>query len=380
MSKKITKSLTVIVFVILIFGISIVNLIKKDKAFSESENRYLEQMPTFSMNTLLDGSFIKAFEDYTTDQFLWRDGFIGVKTTTEFGMGKKDTNGVYFADDGYLIAKHDDFDETQIAKNIKFLSEFTSKTQSILGEKNVSVMIVPTASEVLTDKLPPLANDFDQTGLITEITDNLGTVAVPNILKTLTQCSHEDIYYKTDHHWTTLGAFYSYRAWCDAVGIAGHTIDDYTKILVTDEFYGTVYSKARLINTKPDSIYRFDPVFDASYSVEYNMGERTTDTLYSDEFLEKRDKYSYFLGGNNPIVKITSNNKNGKKLVLIKDSFGHSIAPLLANDFEEVHMLDLRYINISVQDYIKQNGITDALVLYNTVNFATDTNIFKITR
>ena len=108
------------------------------------------------------------------------------------------------------------------------------------------------------------------------------------------------------------------------------------------------------------------------------MGQKITDTLYELNFLNKKDKYSIFLNGNNPLVKIESSNKNGKNLLTIKDSFANSFAPFVANDFETVHMIDLRHFNMSVEEYIIDNNITDALVLYNTMNFAQDMNMLNL--
>lgn len=380
MKQKIIKSMTMIVFIVLIFGVTIANLLTPDKSFSESENRYLEQNPEFTIDGLIDGSYAVKVEKYKTDQFIGRDEFIGVKTYTEYLMGKKDTSGVFFAADDYLIEKHENLDQNQIDKNIKYLVGFTDETVGLLGKSHVSVMIVPTASEVLSDKLPPLATSFDQGKLISDIKNSVGDVTFPDLNATLKENSSQDIYYKTDHHWTTLGAYYAYREWCDATSNEGHLIEEFDVEKVSDSFYGTVYSKANLPSTKPDEMFAFMPKFPVEYVVDYNMGDKITETLYDDEFLEKRDKYAYYLGGNHPIVEISSSNKNGKKMLLIKDSYGHSMAPFLANDFEEVHMLDLRYLNMSIQDYIKDNQITDVMVLYNTITFAKDSNIFKMTK
>lgn len=378
MKDKIARYMTVVVFSVLILGFTVANLLTKDIAFSESENRYLQQKPKFTFERLISGKYAEEVEKYKTDQFIMRDDFIGLKTQADYLSGKKDTNGVFFAKDGYLIEKHEVTNPDQLTKNIGFISQFADKATALLGKEHVSVMIVPTAGNILTDKLPAYATDFDQNPLLDEIATMNATV--PDLRKALSAHKSEDIYYKTDHHWTTLGAYYAYRVWCDATGTAGHTLDDFTKEAVTDEFYGTIYSKARLYSTKPDTIHRYLPKEHASFTVTYNQGEKVMDTLYQDEFLKKRDKYSYFLGGNNPVVKIESENQNGKKVLLIKDSYAHSIAPFFANDFSEVHMLDLRYLNFSVEEYIKSEGITDVVVLYNTINFAKDSNVFKATR
>lgn len=381
--QKIAKYMTVIVFASLIFLVTIINLFTPDKGFSESENRYLQKQPTFTFDNLLAGKFTADFETYMTDQFVWRDGFIGVKTQAEYIVGKKDSNGVYFASDGYLIEKHDikDIDYALLDRNIKRLYEFTETTSQKLGDNKVSVMLIPTSSNVLKNTLPPFTSGFDQDSVIDEIKNGLPNNGIfVDLRDTLTEHSNEYIYYKTDHHWTSNGAYYAYKEWSNRLGINGYSKDDFNINPVTESFYGTVYTKARLVSTKPDTIYTYVPKTNPQYSVEYNLGERTENTLYADKYLTKRDKYAYFLNGNNPIVKIISPNKNSKKLLIIKDSFSHSFAPFVVNDFEEVHMLDLRYLNISIQDYIDEHKITDALFMFNTINFAKETTLINLNK
>lgn len=378
--KQKYKLIPMIVFLVLVFGVTILNFCKADVGFSQSENRYLAKAPIFSWKELFSGKFTKDVETYITDQFVWRDELIGIKTQTDFLSGKKDTNGVYFAKNGYLVEKHDnaDIDFERLALNKDKLYSFVDKSVGKLGNDHVSVMIVPTASNVLTKFLPSFASGFDQNRMIDDIKANLPSGKFVDVRSTLSSNQDKDIYYKTDHHWTSNGAFIAYRKWCDSVGIKGNAAVDFEIKSVTDQFFGTVYTKARLFSTKADSILQYTPKFSATYSVDYNDGERVTDTLYNSDYLDKRDKYAYFLSGNNPIVKITSNSSNEKKLLLVKDSFAHSFAPFAVNDFSEVHMLDLRYLNISLQKYIVENAITDVLFLFNTINFAKEKALYSL--
>lgn len=366
----------------MIFIISIMNFIKPDKVFSESENRFLEKKPKFSWEALFNKTYTADIEKYITDQFIWRDIFVGIKTQAEHLLGKKDTNGVYFSKDDYLIEKHDTtkIDQDLLNRNIDRLYEFMDTTSKKLGNENISVMLVPTSSNILKDKLPSYATQFDQDLMLDSIKEGIKYGKFIDVRQLLNSNSKEYIYYKTDHHWTTLGAYYGYLAWCNEMSINAMKQEDFDVKIASIDFYGTIYSKARLRTTKPDTIYTYIPKAPLTYGVDYNQGSNLTDTLYENNFLDKRDKYSLFLGGNNPLVKITSSNKNGKKLLLIKDSYAHCFAPFIANEFEEVHMIDLRYVNISLQSYIDENNITDALLLYNTINFATESNILKLNK
>lgn len=382
MKQKLIKSMNVVIFVGIVFIISILNFIKTDKVFSESENRFLAKNPEFSFEALFNGKYTSAVEKYITDQFILRDVFVGVKTQTEYFSGRKDTNGVYFCKDGYLIEKHDNakIDQRLLNRNIERLYEFMKNTSDKLGHNSVSVMLVPTASNVLKDKLPAYATQFDQDKMLDTIKQGLKQGKFIDVRPVLGEHSDEDIYYKTDHHWTTNGAYYAYVAWCDEIGIEAMKKEEFDIKIATKEFYGTIYSKARLVSTKPDVIYTYIPKESMTYKVNYNMESKITDTLYEEQFLNKRDKYALFLGGNNPVVQINSLINNGKKLLIIKDSFAHSFAPFVANDFEQVYMLDLRYVNMSIKSFMDENYITDVMVLYNTINFATETSLIKLNK
>ena len=239
-------------------------------------------------------------------------------------------------------------------------------------------MLIPTAAEILTSQLPAYAPGYEQVKAFETLKEKIPESCYVDSTQTLKEHQNEYIYYKTDHHWTTLGAYYGYRAYCDKVGIEGLTQDAFDVLVATDEFLGTIYSKANLPSTHADTIHYYQPKTPKSYTVDYNLGEKQTDTLYDQSFLEERDKYSFFLGGNNALVEITSENKNGKTLLLIKDSFAHSMVPFLVNDYETILMVDLRYYNGQMSKLIEDNNVTDALVLYNFSTLASDTSIMKI--
>lgn len=382
MKNRIVRLLTPAVFLALLFGFALANLLTPDRAFSESENRLLQQRPAFSFDALLDGSFAAEVEGWISDQFWGRDRFIGWKTGVDYLVGKRDANGVYFAADGYLIEKHDaaSLNREQQAKNIARLQSFVNRAAESLGEAHVRVMIVPTAAETLKEKLPAFAAEFSQPELFAAVQSGIPAECWVELLEPMAAHREEYLYYKTDHHWTTLGAYYGYRAWCESVSVPGLTDADFHRRQVSDSFYGTLYSKARLATTKPDQMQVYLPRQEQSYQVDYNMGEKQTQTLYAEEYLSKRDKYSYYLGGNNALVTIKSDLQNGKKLLLVKDSYAHSMVPFLVNEFEEIAMIDLRYFNQPLSEFMEQNAFTDLLVLYNAVTFSEDLGVMKMDR
>lgn len=366
-------------FLVLVFGISIASMVNPVRAFSENENRYLAQSPEFSLKRLYSGEFTSDYETFITDQFVARDTWIGLKTMTERAMQKQDINGVYFGKDGYLIEKHSDadIDQETADRNAGRLVDFVKKYSELLGEDRVHAMIVPTASEILKDKLPPFAAGYDQETYVEQIASQLPENSLVNVGQVLKNHSSEYIFYRTDHHWTSLGAFYAYQEWAAACGFQPMAEEDFEIETVTDEFYGTIYSKVN-VDVKPDEIKLYRTGL--PYSVIYNMDGKVKDGLYDWEKLETKDKYAVYLGGNNALVQIDTQAGNGRKLLIIKDSFAHSFAPFAVNHFEQTYMVDFRYFNMPISKFIEQNGITDILVLYNAVNFATDNNTLSFTK
>jgi hypothetical protein len=381
MDKKNQPLMTTMVFLLFVFGFSIVNIVSPDQIFSEAENRYLATMPSFSFEKLLAGKFTEEYETYVTDQFVFRDQWTNVKTLYELSLQKKDNNGVYFGKDGYLLGKHDEalVDREQLSKNFLRLSAFLDRCARELGDDRVSLLMVPTSSAVLKEKLPLFATGFDEKEMLDVQKNEMQKGSFVDAFDALFKHRDNDIFYKTDHHWTSLGAYFAYQKWCEAVNMTSLGMEELEKQVLTNEFYGTYYAKANLYTLAPDSIWTYVPKKKAAYLVTYNLGERVRDTLYDLDALKKRDRYTVFLSGNNPLVKIETDIKNGRKILMVKDSFAHTFAPFVVNHFEEVHMIDLRYYNMSISDYMKENGITDVLVLYNTINFAKDTHLYKLT-
>lgn len=382
--RKETQAIIIcLVFLVMLFGISVASMVNPVKAYSENENRYLVQKPEFSVETLINGKYTADYEEFITDQFVERDRWIGIKTITELAVLKQDINGVFIGKDGYLIEKHNDndMDKEQLAKNQERLTKFITEYGEELGEDRVKVLIVPTASDILTDKLPPFAPGFDQDKMMDEMKNdinNKGSYFV-DLRDTLKEHNDEYIYYKTDHHWTSLGAYYSYVEWAKSCGIEPLSQDEFKIEKVTDEFLGTVFSKVNR-KVEPDSIYLYNPIKDMDYKLIYNQGEKETDTLYDREKLKEKDKYSVFMGGNNAVVQVDTNHKNGRRLLVIKDSFAHSMVPFSVNHFEKTFMVDFRYFKAGISQYIEENKITDILVLYNTINFAKDKNLGPLTK
>lgn len=378
--KKKEAIITIAVFLVLLFGLTIWNLLTPDREFSYNENKYLDQMPSFTLEKLLNGKWQSEFESYITDQFIGRDTWVELNVMTERGIGKKDVNGVLFADDHYMIQmyKPQDVDPELAAKNLDRLHQFVEKSTEMVGADHTSVMLVPTASEVLSDKLPSFAEGmlYDQKELLRQAKEQVGEEAWIDVQSVLDQHKEEYIFYRTDHHWTMTGAFYAYQQWMSQKGYGTVNLDDYEQVTLSEEFLGTTYSKAPTESAKADTMLYFEKNPQQEYTVYLEGSEEGHNGLYDPAKLQEKDKYASYLYGNNGLVEIQGGEKNGRVLLIIKDSYAHSLGTLAAQDFEKVYLIDPRYFLQDVWQFAEENQVTDTLFLFNTMNFVQESYLY----
>lgn len=351
------------------------NIMLPDKAFSESENRVLEQAPRFSLDKLLEGKFTSDYEKYLADQFAWRDFWIGVKSDVERAAGKRESNGVYLGKDGYLLQEFHQPDRQSIQDKAEAINAFAASAPDL----HKYFMLAPGAVKILEDKLPPCAPVDDQLISINKFRDSLDrSIKYVDVNEVLSGHKNEQIFYKTDHHWTTKGAYYAYEELGRAMGFTPHAQNYFEIKRVTASFYGAIYSKGGFRHLQPDAIELYLPKEDERCRVEYRDENKTRDSLYVWENLNKKDKYTVFLGGNQSLIKITTNAQNEKSLLVIKDSFANCLIPFLAGHYRHIYVVDLRYFTDDLQNLIKSDGIGDLLILYNANTFFEDTSIERI--
>lgn len=374
MEKK-NAYVSVVIFVLMIMTFTVLSLLKPDTAYSESEKRYLAKKPEASVKTIFDGTYTSDYEKYVTEQFVFRDEFIYAKTLCEIAAGKKDINGVYLAKDKYLIEVHPDSDinETLAFRNADRMTEFLNSLNENDDIKSVRAMIVPTAGMILSDKLPRYAQTYDQNKIIDYMKNGLAQNFI-DVRDILSLHNDEYIYYRTDHHWTTYGAYLAYTKYADSVGLEAYSQDEFNIKNVCDVFLGTLYAKIHYA-PQSDVIQAYESSPEFSFKVSYNGESTVTDTLYNEAALETSDQYTYFLNGNNAIVDIKSNVNNDRTLLIIKDSYAHCFAPFAAMHYNRVVMIDMRYLKKPVSKIVEEYGITDVLVLYNAIHFSQDTNM-----
>lgn len=375
--------LTIIIFLLILFGFSITSLVWPDTDISERENRVLASMPEADAESILSGEFQEDYETYISDQFFLRDAWVDLSTGTWQLIGKKDINSVYIGKDGYLIEKYTDadFDEELVEGNIATLSEFINSMADIYGNGHVRLVMIPAKANAMPDIMPAYAVGWDESEVISAISGELSeSQLLLDLTETLQAHQDEYIYYRTDHHWTTLGAYYAYAAYAQSLGYEVLEKDDFEIETVADDFYGTTYNKLHS-TSEPDAVQIYHTAYENQLTVDMNDGARVTDSFYFMDQLENSDKYRVFFRGNTAKIVVDTGAGTGRTLLIFKDSYANCFVPFLSGDYDRIIMIDLRYLSDTVsgvmEDY--EDEITDVLVMFNVEKFMQDENITRLT-
>lgn len=368
---KFNKIITsIILLIITLFTFML--LVNEKKEFSENENRYLQTESKFTFKRLLEGEFISDFESMLTDQFPFRNTFMSIKLNFDKLLGKQSQNGVYLGKDNYLLQKYDKPENND--KIIKKINEF-----NMAANIDLNVMIVPTSITINDDKLPKNAPTYDEMETINYIYNNLKIDKKIDLYDSLKETNKKyQMFYYLDHHWTSYGAYVAYTEFAKLNNLTSIKLSKFDIKEVSDRFNGTLYSKTNDYSRKPDLIHTFT-YGDNDLKVEYVMSKKIRNSLYEDSYLEKKDKYSYFLDNNHPLIVVTNNSiNNSNEIIIIKDSYANSFVPFLVNHYKKIHIIDPRFYKLSISDYIKENNIKTGLFLYNVNTLDSDTGILSI--
>ena len=361
MSNKIISIITslIIIFIMILF------IFSDKQKFSYNENRYLQELPQFSFDKLVNNEYLDKLSKYLEDQFPYRNNLINIKTNTLLTLNFKEVNNV-FINKKYLIEKY-----TLPKKTEKLIKKLNNIKEEI--DSNIEIMLVPTSVSIYDEYIPKFYVN-KQIETMNYIYDNidLDYINIYDILKQ--NKDNYQLYYYTDHHWTIYGAYLGYISYCKKNNIKYYDLNDFKITKVNDEFKGTLYSKV-LKNTLNDSIYRVD-MDGMEYKLKYI--DHTTNTLYDDKYLNEKDKYSYYLSNNSSIIEIETNIKNNEELLIIKDSYANSLIPFLVNHYKKITIIDPRYYKSSIINYVKENNIKNILFVYNMNTIDEDAGIYTI--
>lgn len=354
----------IIIFTILLLGIGLINLFASDSSFSDRENRFLEQIPKFTMKSVMDGKFNTNFDKYASDQFIVRDRWIELKTRIDLFMLKKDNNRIYYGKEDFLFDVDKPINVDRFNKNMININKLHEAIDTPLD-----IVLVPSKSSIYYENLPYKAPVINEKQLLSDIQCNIDEDI--NLISPVDSFNHkkdELLYYKTDHHYTTLGAYYTYKDYVESIGIKAYEQKDFKKTVVSEEFLGTLFRKANYYSKETEAIEKYEYKEKNDVHIKLN-GIDEAIGLYDESYLNKTDKYSYFLGGDHPLLNITTSNKGGGTVVILKDSFANSMIPFLTLHFERLIVIDERYYNLRIEDYIKTIDYDRILYIFNLRTF-----------
>lgn len=371
MREKTKNRILPCVFILFIFSFVIMLAAMPKKDFSESEKRVLAKFPKLTVESVKNGEFTDGFEKYLSDHFPFRDAFVGIDAYFGLALGKTGENGIYASKDGYLITEPSKFDETKLQKNAGYIEKFIEKT-----ELPSSVIVIPQAGYVLSEKLPANHKEYHDSAIFDCVKNTVKSANFIDVRNAFeNRKADTQIYYKTDHHLTSGGSMLVYGEFCKATG---NEEKNFSLIKSVDGFYGTTYSKSGFWLNKGDSVDIYGCDSDNKYSVTIDdgKGEKKYDSLYFESHLENKDKYPVFLDGNHALVRIHNENaNNGKKLLIIKDSYAHCFTTFAAENYEEIVMVDLRYYKKSLNKLITAEQFTESLFMFGAENISTSTDL-----
>lgn len=370
-ARQFHNALLMFAFALIILIFAAANLIHRDRDVSESENRKLAQRPKFSVAAVLDGSYFSDVTAWFNDQFVGRDGWITWNLRGQKLIGRRETGDVYLGRKGYLLKKPVAMNPETVDPKLESIRDFASAYPNV----KMYFTLAPSAATILTDKTPRNAPITDQLSQIQTIYNQLGTVTPLDITTTLQRHKDEYIYYKTDHHWTSLGARYAFEA--IALNMDVSAVSEYDIHTVSTTFQGTQSSESG-DHSSEDTVQIYTPKADINYYVSYPSTQEKSASMYKRECLNVKDHYTVFFGGNYPIVEIYTTANTGRNLLVFKDSYANCFMQFLTPYFDKIIMIDPRYYYDDLTSVITTQGISDILFLYSADTFMEDTSLTDV--
>lgn len=360
-----------LVGVVLVFVV--LGAVLPDRDFSENENRKLAGLPEITLSSVSDGSVLKDLGDYVADQFPMRDMWISLNLWMNQTLGWQEASGVYFGADDYLIQVPSAPNAVQHQRNLESISAFAGAHP----ELNTVMTIVPNAVSIHKDKLPEFAPARNQMADLAHIRDNVSGVNFVDVTPMLQAHNQEELFYRTDHHWTSLAAGYAFDMIAPALSINAPELANYDVYTVSNSFEGTLSSKAGSHAVK-DRVEVFALHTDIEYYVTYENDKTGICSMYNRQALEGKDHYTVFFGGNYGRVDITTTADTGRVLLVFKDSYANCFMQFIYPYFDHIVMIDPRYYYDNVENVLKSEGVTDILYLYNLDTFLGDTSLADV--
>lgn len=372
MKIKISEWITTVGFCAFLGIMAVLFLVLPKQEMSETEKRNLEKTPEFSWENLSSGKFGEDIESYMADHVPGRDFFVGVHSYTELLTGRQVTKDIYLAEGDRLVERPLEWNE-QTEKNIKAVNDL-----SVALGQPVDLMIVPSGGWAVRDSITGLSDEYLDDQLIEKLYGLAGEgVASRDLVSVFGSYEYpEQLYYRTDHHWTSLGAYTAYKAYMEMLGQPYAAQEDFT-VQTVENFKGTTHSRAALwlIDGEPLEMWTGSE----NITVRFGKSEETYDKVFFENRLQELDKYTVFLDGNHDLVTLENPDAPVDETILvIRDSYSNCLGPFLAQTYKKVVLVDLRYYSDAVVDYCTLNRVDRVVVLYSLSNFMTDTNFGRL--
>lgn len=380
--KNKLKYLPTFLFLAFIFVLSALFIVLPKSEYSSSEKRYLEKFPETNFETIVNGKFESGFESYLADHFPFRNAWVGINAYYNYSIGNNGNDGVYICKDNYLINEPVS-EDNRIENNAQAIADFSKNV-----DVPVTVTIAPSTGYVMDDVLPAVHDSYNDDKMFETIMsqlnkENSGAISFVDLRDTFKKETEKgtQLYYRTDHHWTTEGAYTAYKELCKSLNIKA-TPKNKFDIENYKGFYGTTYSTSGFWLTPADDIQVWKNKNNSEKNITVTITEgdesKTYHNLYFLNHLKEDDKYPVFLDGNHAVVNIENKNVKEGKVLIVKDSFCHSMAPFLADNFNTVTMVDMRYYKNSISDMVKEGNYDQVLFVYGIDNLATDSDLVWI--
>lgn len=329
--------------------------------FSEKEKRYLEKAPAFTWENLSSGQLGEDIESYMADHLPGRDFLVGLNAYVDLWTGRQWGKDIYVFADDRLVEAPVKWEPSKAQKNMNMINQFADG----LG-RNVDLMLVPSAGWAAGEQEALYQDEAMIRDIYAMAGENLNTV---NLLDTYR--GRSDLYFKTDHHWNARGAYEGYQAYRQYLGKPWVSEEEF-EIGTYGEFRGSTYSRSGLWLTPAEPLELWQG--SENLTVTNDESSEPHPGVFYWERLEEADKYTVNLDGNHPLVRIENPNGQGKLLV-IRDSYSNSLGTFLAESWETVVLVDLRYYKEPVSELAAREGFDDILVCYSIGNFMTDGNM-----
>jgi hypothetical protein len=372
-TAKTSDKLLVLLFCLCLGGLLALFLLLPREEVSLKEKRVLAAPPRLTETDLLSGRFASDAERYAADHLPGRDFLVGLDARAARLLGRQTVGEIYLCRDGRLVEAPAAYDEDGIRRNMAAILDFAAAAPC-----PVDLLLVPSAGAVMEERLPALADPYRDGEIIAAAyalaAGSLDTVELLPVFQ-----AAEDpgaLFYRTDHHWTSRGAWLACSTYLHAIGREARSPEDYA-MRSSPDFRGSTYARAALWDIPAEELELWDCGGRFLAENAETPGEHAG--LFYEERLEENDKYPVFLDGNHSLVRVRNLDGTGKgKLLVIRDSFGSSAGCFLAEDFEELVLVDLRYYRLPVSELLAAEDFDRVLILYSVGNFMSDSNIVKL--